>query len=652
MKVVQQHLGSPVVIAVVVAIICVGVSRSQVPEDPFDPNGVAIPHRFIHLVHTTDVRQKGGTAYLRSYDPFLFYQLGRDLVQREFTPSLGAYGRPGELSVPLFPNGIVVRDDDARFARDHTSSCGICHSIPFGEPGAGQTIASTSGTGRSTTHFFGGGLVEMIGEQTKQVLLNRYDKNRNGVFDRAEVAKSSPALIKPTHNSPPIDYGNLQPDSHGIPRLNFLFRYWYLDSEGRVVEDAEGLNDKRVAAFDITMQPFGWGRGSHLSTSGRILADGGEASTLRTIYTQAADVHMGLQAYDPTQHSRNRTVGQRSRGPGGVAGVSLNGAQQYDFGGAPDFGLTKSSTGISLDDPDRDGTVNELTEGDVDAAEFYMLHSPAPAVRSTPLTERGRQILLNAGCGRCHTENWTLFPRDAAKGFAGDRRLFSVSTKSQSDSDGVPRLSATLVRRHQTNANGTVTPLYGGASVERIYSDFKQWDIGQRFYERRFDGSLQKEHRTAPLWGVGSTAPYGHTGEFQTLDEVIRAHAGAAEHERNIYLSLPDEKRRLLITYLRSLALYQTSELPTKLNYRARLSKASSESITRSEGFDVRVLFRIPPLYKVFRNVVSNERTISLAFIENIDQAYGLDLPFCRDSDGDSFPDVIDSLRDKRGVTR
>lgn len=634
-----------------------GTVFTQVPEDARDPNGTAIPYPFVHLVHTTDRRQLGGTASLRNSDPFLFYQLGRDLLQRQFSLAQGAYGRSGELSVPLYRGanpGLTDRSATARFARDHVNSCGLCHSIPYREPGAGQTIASTSGTGRNTPHFFGAGVIEMLGEQIRQQLLNAYDVNRNGVFDRDEITSTRPARIRPTPGAPTVDYGNLQPDEHGVPQLNPVFRIWYLDASGRTVPDASGMNDRRVAAFNLAMQPFGWGRGYRFSGAAKV-AEGGEASTLRSFYTAAADVHMGLQACDMVQQKGALTFASKNPVPGGLAGVSPNGAQQFDFGDAPDLGLKKTGTGVSLDDPDGDGHVSELTEGDVDAAEFYMFHAPQPAVRSTIESERGRIVLRQVGCTRCHIESWKIEARNRTTGFSGDRRLFYLATICRPDQAGVPQIRGKLIRLYRRNADGSIAPLYQSSLVERIYSDFKHWDIGPEFFERRFDGTLQREHRTPPLWGVGSTAPYGHAGQFQTLNDVISAHQGQALPEANAYRNLPAEKKRLLLLYLKSLVLYSTDGIEADIDGDGVISQhyMVRNQPVGYERFDARFLFRTLPLYNVFREVMDPlGRSVPLAFITNIRAAYGLDLPWRRDSDGDSYPDIIDPEPNHTGVER
>ena len=209
-----------------------GPVPAQIAEAPYDATGVSIPYPLIHLVHSRDGATPGTTADFSRRDPFLLYQLGRDLLNRQFNLSHGVYGRPGELSVPAYVNQAPgpQHGSYARIARDHTSSCGFCHSVPYREPGGGQTIGSTSAMGRSSTHFFGAGLVEMLGEQIHAQILERYDTNRNGVFDRAEVTGSRPVRIEPVPGARAIDFGDLSPGPDGVPRLSSLFRVLYVDA--------------------------------------------------------------------------------------------------------------------------------------------------------------------------------------------------------------------------------------------------------------------------------------------------------------------------------------------------------------------------------------------------------------------------------------
>ena len=622
---------------------------AQVAENSGDPLGIAIPHPLVHLISSRDVKQRGATADLRSRDPFLLYQTGRDLVNRQFELKHGVYGRTGSLDVPLYvepTQGLV--HGVARFARDHAASCGMCHSSVYSEPSAGQTIASTSGAGRNTTHFYGAGLVEMLGAQVRAMIMNQYDANHNGVVDRSELGAAMPVRVQTAPDGPFVDYGDLSPGPDGVPRLNPVFRVWYLDREGRVIKTATAIDDPGVVAFDFAMQPFGWGRG-YRRVADRMVSQGGEAATTREFYTVAADLHMGMQAYDPTQQMPDGA----SSGHGGRTRMSLEGAQQFDFGGSVDPGVKRAAAGVSLDDPDRDGVISELTEGDVDAVEFYLLHTPPPAVRPSGRSEEGRVLLQQTGCTRCHVENWRIEARDDKLGFAGDRRLFHLETRSRPAADGATELAGTLKRLWKKSPSKPLAPLGGAFLVERVYSDFKHWDIGPAFFERRFDGALQREHRTAPLWGAGSSAPYGHGGNFISLETAITAHAGSAEAEAAAYRALPEEKRELLLAYLRSLVLYPTTEIPVDIDGDGK----TAESFTVAgqavgyERFDARFLFKRSPRYEYLMTVTGpNGHPKLLQLITNITEAYGLDLPYRVDRDHNGLPDILGPLPRKSGA--
>src|SRR5205809_5889588 len=98
---------------------------AQVPQSRTDPNGVAIPYPRVRLLQGPE-DAPGTTAWLRVHDPFLLYELGRDLVNREFSAAEGAFGRSGDLSVPLYASGPDRSGKPARFARDNTPSCASC----------------------------------------------------------------------------------------------------------------------------------------------------------------------------------------------------------------------------------------------------------------------------------------------------------------------------------------------------------------------------------------------------------------------------------------------------------------------------------------------------------------------------------------------
>src|SRR5207249_7228006 len=96
-------------------------------------------------------------------------------------------------------------------------------------------------------------------------------------------------------------------------------------------------------------------------------------------------------------------------------------------------------------------------------------------------------------------------------------------------------------------------PRRQSATIRGIYSDFKYHDVGPDFYQMQFDGSVIKSFRTTPLWGVGTTAPYGHDGASLDLDAVVRRHGGEALAARKAYTALSEDERRQVIAFLQSL---------------------------------------------------------------------------------------------------
>jgi hypothetical protein len=107
----------------------------------------------------------------------------------------------------------------------------------------------------------------------------------------------------------------------------------------------------------------------------------------------------------------------------------------------------------------------------------------------------------------------------------------------------------------------------GGAFVVRnIFTDFKRHDLGPNFHERNYDGTTQTMFLTTPLWGVGTTAPYGHDGRSINLSEVILRHGGEAEASTRAFARLPDERRMDLIAFLQSLVLFPPDDTASTLN--------------------------------------------------------------------------------------
>jgi len=147
--------------------------------------------------------------------------------------------------------------------------------------------------------------------------------------------------------------------------------------------------------------------------------------------------------------------------------------------------------------------------------------------------------------------------------------------------------------------------------------------------------------RTAPLWGVGSTAPYGHDGQSMTLDDVVRRHGGEAAAAARLYTAAPEADREALIAYLRTLVLYQPDTLPTDLDGDGRIAP-DFEVAGRSAGperFFPEFLFRVPPVYRGWTSGPDGNRFFSYELL-NREEAYGEDLAALADRNRNGIPDI------------
>ncbi|HEV3449243.1 MAG TPA: di-heme oxidoredictase family protein [Gemmataceae bacterium] len=623
-----------------------GNSKDHPIDVPRDLSGLSIKNPRVRVVHTVDASREGGSMYLQQADPWLGYQWGRSLFQRNFRERDGVYGEAGKLDGITLPDGVSKMMD-----RGHASSCGACHNVPYRDGGAGMTIAKNGGSGRNTPHLFGGGLIEMIGLQMRLQALAIADTNRDGWIS-LEEAKGKRCIISNlpsgiTGERVEIDFGSFEDlDGDGLPDLNPIFYPIFVDKEGKRIPAATSLKFPGVAGYCIQVQAFGFG---HLYAPLRPPV----STTLRAFTATPFDIHAGLQACDPTTFTSLRGDG--------LGLVSNAGAQQFVTEALKDRGLVKGPTGISKDDPDRDGYCEEITEGDLDIVEWYLLNHPAPARgRMTSDVVQGEKHFQAAGCTACHTPDWHLFAynptaSDYTERYDGDRRFFELevayNAKSERMEGKLHYLSDPAPLSPAIKGQGKRwLPRRGAYTVRGVYSDFKYHDVGPNFYQMQFDGSVVRKWRTSPLWGVGTTAPYGHDGASLDLDTVIRRHGGEAMASRKAYAALTEDQRRQLVCFLQNLVLYQTDQLPCDIDGDGKIAEhfVVQGMDTGTERFNPEWLFRVPgKIEGPIKNVLGDE-IVSFA-LTNVRKAYGLDLEYLKDSDGDGFPDVIDPAPFKKG---
>jgi di-heme oxidoreductase (putative peroxidase) len=280
-------------------------------------------------------------------------------------------------------------------------------------------------------------------------------------------------------------------------------------------------------------------------------AEGG-AFSIRQFVVGALHNEMGLEA------SADPDIGAASAGGHVVtpSGMVLDGG--LDAIGPPPAGDSQNG--------------NEIDPAVVDHLEFYLLNYFKPAhSRLNDTTRLGRLVFNGIGCASCHVANLTV---------NHDRRVADVETVYDPEHGVFNSLFATASPLFVVKDDGSGQPVLklpaGSAfAVKDIFSDFKRHDVGPGFYERNWNGTLQTRFMTRPLWGVGSTAPYGHDGRSVTLDDVILRHGGESQKSRDAYAALPKWQSDALQAFLNALVLFPpddtTSNLdpadPTKPNF-------------------------------------------------------------------------------------
>ena len=384
-----------------------------------------------------------------------------------------------------------------------SDSCAACHGRPRGSAGFGGVVA-TRPDSRDAPHLFGLGLQEMIADEMTQELRNiQYDAIRKAIAD----GRPARARLR----SKGVDFGTItaRPDS-----------FVELDR-------VHGIDD------DLRVRPF--------------FAQGGGFS-IREFIVGAFKDEMGLECADP-----DLAVAAAGGAVTTPSGLVLDG--EYDTFNAPPV----DSTG---EDGDGDGVINEVDPSLVDHLEFYLLNYFKPGTgKRSRTSDRGKKILHSAGCTKCHIPDFTI---------ENDRRVADVETVYDPRNGIFNHLFATAETRFEVVEDGEEFPRLVPAGerfkVKNIYTDFKRHDLGEAFHERNYDGSITREFMTEPLWGVGSTPPYGHDGRSINLEEVILRHGGEAKESRERFKRLRDQDRAALIAFLNTLVLFPPDDTASNLN--------------------------------------------------------------------------------------
>lgn len=405
---------------------------------------------------------------------------------------------------PITGNGIGDIHTEVAIGAGLADSCAACHGRPRGSAGAGGDVA-TRPDSRDALHLFGLGLKEMLGDEITADL-------RAIRTQALSEAQSSGSQVTKQLVSKGINYGWIiaNPDSTIDPSL------------------VKGV-DK-----DLRVRPF--------------FHHGGTIS-IREFVVGAFNAEMGLEAFDPDL--AQAAAGARVVTPSGMV---LDGSTD-DIEAPPSTSET--------DDPDGDGVVNEIPVSLIDHFEFYLLnYFKAATYEQTNNTRLGRKLFEQVGCSQCHIPDLQL---------NRDRRVADVETVYDPVNGIFNNLFATAIPLFTTSDDGSGFPQLRLPRLEpflvrNIFTDFKRHDLGPNFHERNYNGTVTTLFLTTPLWGVGSTGPYGHDGRSINLVEVILRHGGEAQSARDAFAQLSSPNRTALLDFLNSLVLFPPDDTASNLN--------------------------------------------------------------------------------------
>jgi hypothetical protein len=403
--------------------------------------------------------------------------------------------------------GAIAADPD--IGAGLADSCAGCHGRPRGSPGHGGNTF-TRPDSRDARHLFGLGLQEILADEITAEL-------------RA-IRSDALALARRTHTPQTVNL-----DSSKGPRYGAITAL----PNGHVdVSELEGVDS------DLRVRPF--------------QAQGGSFA-IREMVVGELKAEMGLEAPDADLFIAAR--GGRVTTP---SGMLLDGRADR-IAGPP--------VTTPAQDGDGDGKANEIPLAIVDYLESFLLNSFSPGTgrADTPEVMVGRAIFSQLGCQGCHLAN---LPIDR------DRRVVDVDTAfdpvNGGPFNGLFATVTSLVAAGASPAPSTrVPPLQPPAGdaflVRNLFTDFKRHDLGPAYHERNFDGSLHRTFMTAPLWGLASTAPYGHDGRSATIEQAILRHGGEAQIARDGFAALTAETRLWLLDFLNTLQLFPPEDTASNL---------------------------------------------------------------------------------------
>ncbi len=368
-----------------------------------------------------------------------------------------------------------------------------------------------------------------------------------------------------------------QPARTGCPRVVNLRAKGV--SYGSLTVDQRGVVDtSRVRGVDedLRVRPF-FAEGSTI--------------TMREFSVGAFNAEMGIQITDPIINAA--ADGDFVVTPSGMV---MNGAIDV-FETSP----TAEDTDPDANEPTAPGLPEDAGVALIDFMEFYLLNYFKPArYLQTESSNAGRALFNQIGCNTCHKANFTI---------DRDRRVADVETVHRLSLPAAERPPAGVFNNLFAIAAGRFEAVPGSEDelgfpiiapqgepflVEDIFTDFKRHDLGPALHERNFDGTIQNEFMTEALWGVATTAPYGHDGRSINLEEMILRHGGEAAAARNAFVALSSAQKNLIKDFLGILILFPPEDTASNLNLPGEIDPNDPEFPTRAHGS-----IRLPTLFQI-----------------------------------------------------
>ncbi len=354
-----------------------------------------------------------------------------------------------------------------------------------------------------------------------------------------------------------------RPDSRDAPHLFGLGLKEMLADE--ITQDLRNLRDQAIAKAVATKRPVSVVLTSKGISYGSITAS--PAGTVDTSQVQGVDPDLRVRPF----FAEGSTISIREFIVGALRNEMGLAAADPDLAAAHAGGRVVTPAGMVLDGsidkiepPSAPDPINgnEIDTALVDHLEFYLLNYFKPAVsQQDSQTHAGAQLMKRIGCNSCHLANLTI---------NRDRRVADLDTVYDPVNGVFNSLFATAIAKVNVVDDGSGFPPLKQPQgnpfvVQNIFTDFKRHDVGPAFYERNYDGTLQTQFVTRPLWGVGTTAPFGHDGRSSTLDDVILRHGGEALASRNAYAALTAGQKRYIGAFLNSLVLFPPEDTASTL---------------------------------------------------------------------------------------